>query len=54
MGNGVFEFESNLKRFYKYVKLVKPDASRPDSSEIYYLARQFKGAKQKEDNNIEL
>lgn len=55
-GNGVFDYENNMKRFYKTVKLVKPDASRKDSAEIYLLARHFKGAKpiEKTDEDDEI
>lgn len=39
------ELESYLEKFYQNVKHVKPDASRDDSSEFYFLARNFKGIK---------
>lgn len=39
------EIENSLKKFYEVVKVVKPDASRQDSSEFYFLARNFKGIK---------
>lgn len=37
--------ENDLKRFYKRVCIVKPTASRADSSELFLLARMFKGLK---------
>ncbi|XP_065214728.1 rRNA methyltransferase 2, mitochondrial [Planococcus citri] len=46
-GNGINDYENNLKKFYNNVKVVKPDSSRDDSAEMYFLARQFKGARQK-------
>ncbi|KAK7789512.1 hypothetical protein R5R35_002834 [Gryllus longicercus] len=33
----------DIKRYYNNVKIVKPNASRSDSSEKYILARDFKG-----------
>lgn len=39
------ELENYLRKFYQIVKVVKPDASRQDSSEFYLLARDFKGIK---------
>lgn len=38
--------ENDIKWFYDDVKVVKPKASRNDSSEIYILGRYFKGLKQ--------
>lgn len=37
--------ENDLKHFYKRVCIVKPTASRADSSELFLLARMFKGLK---------
>ena len=39
----VDHFLINLKHYFNQVKLIKPDASRPRSSEIYILAREFLG-----------
>lgn len=38
------KFVENLKEFYETCKYVKPEASRPDSAEIYVLAKNFKSA----------
>ncbi len=45
-GKKLEEFDSNVKKFYGNVKLVKPPSSRSDSAEIYVLARNFKGIKE--------
>lgn len=39
------ELEQNLLRFYENVKIVKPDATRDESTEKFFLARGFKGLK---------
>lgn len=39
------ELEQNLLRFYDNVKVVKPDATRDESTEKFFLARGFKGLK---------
>ncbi|XP_025424362.1 rRNA methyltransferase 2, mitochondrial [Sipha flava] len=44
-GNQNMEIEKTLIKFYTNVKFVKPKASRSDSSEMYLLARGFKGLK---------
>ena len=36
-------FENDIKKFYKIVKIVKPDATRDESFEKYFVARGFKG-----------
>jgi 23S rRNA (uridine2552-2'-O)-methyltransferase len=38
-GEGVDGFVSELRRYFKTVKTIKPKASRPESREIYLLAR---------------
>lgn len=38
-------FEQNLLKFYDSVKVVKPDATRDESAEKFFLARGFKGLK---------
>jgi len=40
-GAGVDDFTRELKRHFKTVKTLKPKASRPESREIYLLARSF-------------
>jgi 23S rRNA (uridine2552-2'-O)-methyltransferase len=40
-GEGVDGFTRELKRHFKTVKTLKPKASRPESREIYLLARNF-------------
>jgi len=37
--------ESDIGKFYRSVRTVKPQASRSDSAEIFLLARNFKGLK---------
>ena len=39
------ELEKDLLKFYKMVKIVRPKATRDDSTEKYFLAREFKGLK---------
>jgi 23S rRNA (uridine2552-2'-O)-methyltransferase len=40
-GDGIDAFTRELKRHFKIVKTLKPKASRPESREIYLLARSF-------------
>jgi 23S rRNA (uridine2552-2'-O)-methyltransferase len=40
-GEGIDGFTRELKRHFKLVKTLKPKASRPESREIYLLARSF-------------
>lgn len=40
-GEGIDELTRELKRNFKTVKTLKPKASRPESREIYLLARSF-------------
>jgi 23S rRNA (uridine2552-2'-O)-methyltransferase len=40
-GEGIDGFTRALKRHFKVVKTLKPKASRPESREIYLLARSF-------------
>ncbi|CAH3901969.1 unnamed protein product [Pieris brassicae] len=42
-GKEVPILEMDLERFYKNIKILKPKASRSDSSEKFILARGFKG-----------
>ncbi|KAK9500884.1 hypothetical protein O3M35_002055 [Rhynocoris fuscipes] len=42
-GRSAKQFADDISRFYSNVKRVKPQASRNDSSELYILAREFKG-----------
>lgn len=42
------ELNQQLERFFNRVDRIKPDASRCDSSEIYILAREFRGLNNKE------
>ncbi|XP_026751761.1 rRNA methyltransferase 2, mitochondrial [Galleria mellonella] len=42
-GKEVPILEMDLERFYRNIKILKPKASRSDSSEKYILARGFKG-----------
>jgi 23S rRNA (uridine2552-2'-O)-methyltransferase len=40
-GEGIDAFTRDLKSEFKVVKTLKPKASRPESREIYLLARRF-------------
>ena len=42
-GPDLKEFRSDLQRFFETVRIVKPPASRSDSSEIYFLGLNFVG-----------
>lgn len=44
-GGKTNQFEENLSRFYESVKVIRPDATRDESSEQFFLARKFKGLK---------
>lgn len=50
-GAGCNELEQVMDKLFDSVKLVKPQASRDDSREIYYLCQKFKGLENSEDNN---
>jgi len=39
------DFRSRLREYFRTVRIVKPPASRSDSSEIYFLGLQYTGAK---------
>lgn len=39
------QLENDIARFYNNVKIVKPNSSRSDSTEIFLLGRNFKGLK---------
>lgn len=43
----VHKLEEDILKFYKFVKRIKPSASRADSAEIFILAKEFGGAIQK-------
>ncbi|KAG8040442.1 hypothetical protein G9C98_002438 [Cotesia typhae] len=42
-GSKSSQFEKDVARFYKSIRIVKPDATRDESTEKYILARGFKG-----------
>ncbi|XP_071570370.1 rRNA methyltransferase 2, mitochondrial [Temnothorax nylanderi] len=44
-GGKAQQFEENLSKFYSSVKVIRPDATRDESSEKFFLARGFKGLK---------
>lgn len=50
-GGGCDELEQVMDKLFDSVKLVKPQASRDDSREIYYLCQKFKGLESSEDND---
>jgi len=45
-GPDLQEFRSDLQRFFQTVRIVKPPASRSDSSEIYFLGLDYVGEKE--------
>jgi 23S rRNA (uridine2552-2'-O)-methyltransferase len=45
-GPDLQDFRSNLARFFQTVRIVKPPASRSDSSEIYFLGLNYVGDRQ--------
>ncbi|CAK1547295.1 unnamed protein product [Leptosia nina] len=49
-GKEVPILEMDLERFYKSIKILKPKASRSDSSEKFILARGFKGIQRPLEN----
>ncbi|XP_041978688.1 rRNA methyltransferase 2, mitochondrial [Aricia agestis] len=49
-GKEVPILEMDLERFYKSIKILKPKASRSDSSEKFILARGFKGVQRPLEN----
>ncbi len=40
-GQGTDDFVANAKGSFERVKIIKPKASRPDSSEVYLVARNY-------------
>ncbi|XP_014208015.1 rRNA methyltransferase 2, mitochondrial isoform X2 [Copidosoma floridanum] len=44
-GNMANELEANIKKYYRNVKIARPDATRDESSEKFILAQGFKGIK---------
>ncbi|XP_076648529.1 mitochondrial rRNA methyltransferase 2 [Halictus rubicundus] len=46
------QIEQDLLRFYRTVKNVRPQATRDDSSEKFFLARGFRGIKSKADSRM--
>lgn len=42
-GSRTSNFSNELSRLFEVVKMIKPNASRKESAEIYILARNFKG-----------
>ena len=44
-GGKMQQFEQNLLKFYSSVRAIRPDATRNESTEIFLLARRFKGLK---------
>lgn len=47
---GLGGFEKDLLQHYEHVKFIKPKASRGDSSEIFVLAKKFKGPNSKKSS----
>lgn len=46
------QIEQDLLRFYRTVKNVRPQATRDDSTEKFFLARGFRGIKSKADSTM--
>ncbi|XP_011696320.1 PREDICTED: rRNA methyltransferase 2, mitochondrial [Wasmannia auropunctata] len=44
-GGKTRQFEENLLKFYNSVRVIRPDATRDESTEKFFLARGFKGLK---------
>lgn len=44
-GSKSHQLEQDLMKFYHHVRIVRPDATRDESSEIFFLATGFKGIK---------
>lgn len=40
------QLETAAARFYRTIKIAKPDSSRSDSAEVFLVCREFKGLKQ--------
>ena len=47
-GGGDASFVAGLKRAFREVRSVKPTASRPESAELYLVARGFRGGRRAE------
>lgn len=45
----IARLEADMLRFYRSVKIIKPQASRADSSEKFLLAREFVGLQEEEE-----
>lgn len=50
-GKEVPVLETDLSKFYKTIKIIKPNASRSESSEKYFLAKGFKGIQRPLENH---
>lgn len=50
-GKEVPVLETDLARFYNTIKIIKPNASRSESSEKYFLAKGFRGIQRPLENN---
>lgn len=44
------KLEEDLAKFYRYVKIARPEATREESSEKFIIARGFKGLRTKPDS----
>lgn len=51
-GGKAQQFEQNLSKFYSSVKVVRPSATRDESTEKFFLARGFKGLKTRCDSYV--
>ncbi|XP_034937216.1 rRNA methyltransferase 2, mitochondrial [Chelonus insularis] len=45
-GQQTSEFEKDVEKFYKSIKIIRPPATRDESAEMFILAQGFKGLKQ--------
>lgn len=47
-GGKTLQLKNDLLKFYKYLKIVRPQSTRVESSEMFLLAKGFKGLKSKQ------
>ncbi|CAI5745650.1 unnamed protein product [Peronospora destructor] len=51
--DGSEEFRADLKEVFDMVKAMKPQSSRPESTEMFMVAKGFKGANNDKDSSLE-
>lgn len=50
-GGDAKRVEDDLRKFYKTIKVVRPDATRTESSEKFVIAKGFKGLKNRDESS---